>query len=238
MYNTSQSRTQEQKQKLIQSENQALKKQTDFWFEYSILTVQPKHQNQGWANLTYVCIVHHTCTKHPFEGHQTLCTEISVWQLFCRKNFWKSDSQSNTCKLKSNWIFSIVLDYISMNNKKLVCFDIAKTDLRYMTWCTNFWINAEEMHAFAWCIPAPKVSTACSKNCAQEFLILSTLKIIIVAITIIAAWWMYIFIKDRVSPTGRDGAVPHTSRKFAYSSHHLEKLGNPPLPAAKFGIPP
>ena len=66
--------------------------------------------------------MHHTCTKHPFEGHQTLCTEISVWQLFCRKNFWKSGSQSNTCKLKSNWIFSIVLDYISMNNKKLVCF--------------------------------------------------------------------------------------------------------------------
>ena len=49
---------------------------------------------------------------------------------------------------------------------------------------------------------------------------------------------MYIFIKDRVSPTGRDGAVPHTSRKFAYSYHHLEKVGNPPLPAAKFGIPP
>ena len=188
------------------------------------MTVQPKHQNQGWTNLTYVCIVHHTCTKHPFEGHQTLCTEISVWQLFCRKNFWKSGSQSNTCKLKSNWIFSIVLDYISMNNKKLVCFVHSEDWFKVHDLVHQFLNKCRRDACFPMVQPAPKVSTACSKNCAQEFLILSTLKIIIVAITIIAAWWMYIFIKDRVSPTGRDGEVPHTSRKFAYSSHHLEKF--------------
>ena len=171
------------------------------------MTVQTKHQNLE------SCIVHHTCTKHPFEGHPILCTEISVWQLFSWKNFWKSDSQSNTCKLKSNWRLIInifyLLEYISLNNNKLVCFVRSEGWFKVHDLVHQFLNKCRRDACFSWCIPAPNVW----KNCAQEFLILSTLKAIIIVITIIVTWWIYILIKEKVFPTGRGGGSPPTPAK-------------------------
>ena len=67
---------------------------------------------QRWKNLVHVQILHHNCTKHPFQGYRILIKKIFCVKVILLKKIMETqsqfliDSQSNTCNL-NNWLHNV-----------------------------------------------------------------------------------------------------------------------------------